>query len=84
MKDVKNGYHVTTFDRGTFGEISKVIEEAHEYIDAKEQRCKIMAQLELSDLYGALEAVAKKEGLTMDDLKIMSDITQRAFRNGHR
>ena len=43
-----------------------------------------MIGVELSDLYGAVEAVAETYNLSMDDLKCFSDITKRAFRNGHR
>ncbi len=33
---------------------------------------------------GALEALAESHGLKMKDLKKMSHITKRAFKNGHR
>ena len=61
-----------------------MIEELEEYMDAVDQHCKIMAMHELSDVYGALEALAEKHSLTMEDLKSMSDITKRAFKNGRR
>lgn len=77
-------YHIADIKKGKLGKISKVIEEVEEYKDAKKQKCELMAKLELSDIYGALEAVAESHGLTMKDLKIMSDITKRAFRSGHR
>lgn len=77
-------YHIADIKKGKLGKISKVIEEVEEYKDAKKQKCELMAKLELSDIYGALEAVAESHGLTMKDLKSMSDITKRAFRSGHR
>ena len=40
--------------------------------------------MELSDIYGALEAIAEKYQLTMDDLKKMSDSTKRAFKMEQR
>ena len=43
-----------------------------------------MAIVELADIYGALEAVAKSHNLSMKDLKKMSKLTKRAFKNGHR
>lgn len=43
-----------------------------------------MQELELADIYGALEALAKTHDLTMKDLKIMSDITKGAFKDGTR
>ena len=43
-----------------------------------------MQELELADIYGALEAVAHSHGLKMKDLKKMSKITKRAFKSGVR
>ena len=43
-----------------------------------------MQELELADIYGALEAVALSYGLKMKDLKKMSKLTKRAFESGHR
>ena len=41
--------------------------------------------VEASDLYGALEAYAETTlGVSMEDLKQMSDVTKRAFMNGRR
>lgn len=78
------GYHLKEIKKGQLGKASKIQEELDEFVDAEDQGCKIMAMVELSDLYGALEAVASKYGLTMEDLKSMSDITKRAFITGHR
>lgn len=77
-------YHLRKIEKGVFGDISKVQEELLEYQDAMEQGSTIMAAVELSDLYGALEAVADSHKLTMEDLKIMSRITNRAFITGYR
>lgn len=78
------GYHKRIIVKAQYGTAEKVAEELEEYFDAIDQQCKIMAMHELSDVYGALEALAEKHGLTMDDLKSMSDITKRAFTNGRR
>lgn len=80
------GYHVGDIPRGDYGEPSKIKEETEEFLDAVEQGSSIMALLELSDLYGAMEAYLEKHhpGTTMADVKIMSDLTKRAFTNGHR
>ncbi len=78
------GYHVRKIRKGVLGEISKVREELEEYEDAIEQGIHIMADCELADLYGALEAVADCRGYTMDDLAAMSDATKRAFKDGTR
>lgn len=77
-------YHLKKIKKGELGKISKVQEEIDEYKDALNQKCEIMAVLELSDIYGALEAVAISHNLTMKDLKKMSNLTKRAFASGHR
>ncbi len=43
-----------------------------------------MQELELADIYGALEALAESHGLKMKDLKKMSHITKRVFKSGSR
>lgn len=79
------GYHKRKIEKGKIGEISKIEEELAELKDAIEQNCRIMAEVELSDLYGAIELFAKnKYNLSMEDLKIMADITKRAFQEGSR
>ena len=81
---LNNGYHLTNFPKGILGEISKIEEELNELKDAEKQKSKVMMMIELSDLYGAIEEYCIKNNLTMEDLKIFSDITKRAFKNGHR
>jgi hypothetical protein len=80
------GYHTTFIQKGVVGEASKILEEVHELIDAEGQGCKIMALVELSDIYGAMKLYLEKKhpGMTMKDLGSMSDITQRAFISGAR
>lgn len=77
------GYHITEIPKGTHGLFDKILEEAMEFVDANKQNCKIMELVELSDLYGAIEAYLQinHPTVTMDDLKIMSDITKRAFKD---
>lgn len=77
-------YHIKEIKKGVLGEASKIQEELDELNDAIDQDVKIMVHLEMSDLYGALESMAEKQGLTMSDLKRMSDVTKRAFRSGER
>jgi len=86
MTESKAGYHLKTIHRGLIGYPSKIREETEEFIDAHEQGCAIMALIELADLYGAMKAYLEKNHptLTMKDLEKMSDITERAFKNGHR
>ena len=77
-------YHLKKIKKGTLGKISKVQEEIEEYKDAIKQKCEIMAIVELADIYGALEELAKSHKLKMDDLKKMSNITKRVFKSGSR
>jgi len=79
-----NGYHTTEIKKGEIGTISKIQEELDELKDAEKQNSKIMMMVELSDLYGALEEFCLAQKLTIEDLRIFSDITKRAFKNGRR
>lgn len=47
-------YHIRNIEKGMLGEWSKVLEELSEFEDAIEQSAQIMALIELSDLYGAI------------------------------
>jgi hypothetical protein len=80
------GYHVTEIPKGTLGSSSKLLEEVLELIDAEKQESKIMALVELSDLVGAIRLYLENHaaGITLKDLETFSDITRRAFENGHR
>lgn len=80
------GYHIDTIPRGVYGTSSKLLEEVLEIIDSEKQECKIMTLVELADLYGAINGYLEHNfpSKTMEDIKKMSDITQRAFINGHR
>lgn len=73
-----------TITKGVYGSSSKILEELQELQDAEGQGVKIMIHVELSDLYGALEAVAQSYNLSMNDLKEMSDLTKSAFIEGER
>lgn len=78
------GYHIDNITKGEIGTIDKVQEEVDEFKDAIKQNSKIMCIVELSDIYGALEELAIKYNLTMDDLQNFSNITKRAFKDGSR
>lgn len=82
----KPGYHLKSIKKGTIGELSKIREEIEELEDANQQGVKIMELVELSDLYGSIELYLEKHfpNIKMEDLKKMSDVTQRAFKNGRR
>jgi len=79
------GYHKRQIRKGVYGEVSKIREEIEELEDSEEQGVGIMSMCELSDLYGALRAFAKKKyNLSMEDLQKMADRTEEAFRDGTR
>lgn len=82
----ESGYHVTEIPQGTPGELSKILEEVHEAIDADAQNNPIMVLQELSDIYGAIDLYLKSYYLsfTMEHLAKMSEATHRAFSVGKR
>lgn len=85
-EDFKPGYHLKAIPKGKFGYSSKIMEEVLELQDAENQACKIMVLVELSDLLGAVSGYLRQNfpGITVRDLEIMSQVTERAFVNGHR
>lgn len=80
------GYHLRPIEKGEFGQASKIYEEVEEFRESLEQGVAVMALVELSDLLGAIEGYLSchHPSITLDDLRQMSAVTQRAFRNGHR
>lgn len=80
------GYHIHQISKGVYGELSKIQEELDELRDAEAQGIKILALVELSDLYGAVDQYLKQHhpGVTMDDLRDMAAVTHRAFQQGVR
>lgn len=76
------GFHKENIIKGVYGDSSKILEELQELQDAEKQGMEAIIHIELSDLYGALEAVAQKYNLSMTDLKEMSDLTKSAFIEG--
>jgi len=81
------GYHLEEIPRGTYGEISKILEEAAELKDATEQANKLMVLIELSDLIGAIDGYLDKyygKSMTIDNLITMAFATKRAFTSGYR
>ena len=80
-----SGYHKKNIKKGKLGEISKIAEEFEELMDANEQGARILELCEVADLYGAIKAYVKEQfNLSMDDVKIMSELTERAFLDGSR
>ncbi len=77
-------YHKLGIAKHQVGSPYKLQEEFLEYIDAVATGNKIMAIQELSDLYGCLESEASKYGISVSDLKVMSDLTKSVFISGSR
>lgn len=86
LKVKKPGYHINDIKKGELGGISKIYEELSELEDSINQGVKIMQLVELSDLYGAIKAYVEKHHpeVKMKDIVKMSEVTKRAFDNGHR
>ena len=86
MEEKTYGYHLRDIKKGILGDTSKIREELEELEDAMDQKCKVMALCEISDLYGAIEAFLLKHfpDINMQDLEKMAQITRRAFASGRR
>ena len=86
LDKLKKGYHLDHIPRGKFGEISKIIEETLELKDALNQENNLMALMELSDIIGSIRGLLDNNypGMKLDDLIIMSEATERAFKSGTR
>ena len=79
------GYHKREIIiKGVLGDTSKIKEELDELEEALEQDNKILALCEIADLYGAIEAVAERLGVNMEDVQKMAAATKRAFQCGDR
>jgi hypothetical protein len=79
------GYHLRPIEtKGVYGEPSKIREELEELEEALEQDNRILALVELTDLYGALEGVAVRLGTNMVEVAKMAEATKRAFVSGQR
>jgi hypothetical protein len=63
---MSKGYHITKINKGVLGEWSKIKEEWEEFEDAKAQGSKIMMMVELSDVYGAVQAFYEKYHINGD------------------
>lgn len=77
------GFHKREIAKGEYGKLSKIREELEEAEDAEEQNQKLMVLLELADIIGACEGVAKKYGHSLDDLlaynRLRSEIAVRSL-----
>lgn len=78
------GYHITEIKKGVLGTFSKIQEEFEELQDAVTQQSPILILVELSDLVGAIEAVASKYNITLEEVIKMTNATKKAFKDGTR
>ncbi len=80
------GYHITPITKGKVGELSKVLEEVNEALDAEQQNCDVMVLLELSDVIGAIESYLELHHptITIESLITMKNITKKVFKEGTR
>lgn len=62
-------FHKRIIKKGVYGELSKIEEELQEAYDAEEQGQDLMLLIELSDMVGAIEGVAKKYGMNLEQLR---------------
>ncbi|AEO93545.1 gp286 [Bacillus phage G] len=63
-----SGFHNRKIQKGIYGELSKIEEELQEAYDAEEQGQDLMLLIELADMIGAIEGVAKKYNMSLDQL----------------
>lgn len=78
------GYHNTPIPKVNVGELEKILEEYRELRDAANSGNLIMSLVELSDMVGAIKLYAQNLGVTLEDLIIMSEATEKAFASGSR
>lgn len=80
------GYHITPITKGKVGELSKVLEEVNEALDAEQQNCDVIVLLELSDVIGAIESYLELHHptITIQSLITMKNITKKVFKEGTR
>lgn len=63
-------FHKKDIKKGVYGELSKIEEELQEAYDAQEQGQDLMLLIELADMVGAIEGVAKtKFGFSLEQLQ---------------
>lgn len=66
------GFHNRAIVKGVYGQLSKIREELEEAEDAEDQGIDLMVLLELADILGAVEGVALRYGMTLDQLRAYS------------
>lgn len=79
-----SGYHDVDIAKHHYSSPFKILEEFYEFLDAIASKNKIMAGVELSDLYGAVLHQASLLGCSQEDLHKMYNKTKSVFENNHR
>lgn len=77
-------YHKLKIHKHAVGSPYKIQEEFLEYIDSLATGNLVMAVQELSDLYGCIETEIQKFGMTVQELKVISDLMKEVFDSGTR
>lgn len=81
-------FHKVEIQRGVYGELSKIQEELDEAKDAEAQGQDLMLLIELADIVGAVEGVAKKYGMSLEQLstfaKLRSEVAIYELQHGKR
>lgn len=68
MEEKYSPFHREPIKKGEYGDLSKISEELQEAYDAEAQGIDLMLLIELSDIIGAVEGVAKNYGFTLEQL----------------
>lgn len=79
-----SGYHVTAIKKSGILSPYKLVEESIEFVDALASGNRIMAMVELSDLYGMVKQMANRLNVTIEDIDAMSKATTGAFASKSR
>jgi hypothetical protein len=79
-----SGYHVTAIKKSGVLSPYKLVEESIEFVDALASGNRIMAMVELSDLYGMVKQMANRLNVTIEDIDAMSKATTDAFASKSR
>lgn len=79
-----SGYHVTAIKKSGVLSPYKLVEESIEFVDALASGNRIMAMVELSDLYGMVKQMANRLNVTIEDIDAMSKATTDAFTSKSR
>lgn len=81
---IMSSYHKNKIMNHSHQSVLKIKEEVEELIDSIASDNKLMAGMELSDIYLNLKQIANRYGFTMEDLSIMADTTLSVFNSKGR